>query len=669
MTKRFSLIGIGLVLALGLAGGVLAEQSASLVFPLPAPDAPPAGSPVATHGKLSISNNKIVNKSGTAVQLKGMSFFWSNSGVGGIFYNERVISWLAHDWKVDILRVAMGAETDGTNKGYADGDKATQELLARVAIEESIKRGLYVIIDFHSHQEHRNEATTFFKDMAASYGKYPNVLYEIWNEPLGSGNSNSVSGSTIASYASAVGSAIRNAGADGIIIVGSPRWSSQPGDVNVTGVTNVAYSMHFYANSHGGDYRNTMTSAAGSRAIFATEWGTTNADAKGNVNTGESDNWISAMNQYSIGWTNWAIASVTKDNTDNTSILSGGGTQGGWSDNDLTTSGKYIRGKFPRGSGTYKVNVTQPASGGKIDVAKLKASYGWGESLELSAVPNAGWEIKTWKGNAKGNGPDLKEAFYALNLDISAEFYECGVIKNGHFTYDPVGWVQVASGNAKANALSVANNELVIDVTTAGASVWDVRAGNSSTTGMLAADHEYELKFKARSAAARDIFVRLSSSNYVSVYGDTLKASLTSSAQTFTHKFIVRRGATLQGGAVGFYGGDKAGKWYLSEVSLKDLGSVGTTGVASRPAASASVVRSSWAIVKSRAGAQLRGPAEGGAELSIYDTRGKLVKCMAAVNGLNLNSGAVNAPAGSYLLVVRNSGGAEIYKSTFTLTR
>jgi endoglucanase len=668
MMKRFTLTGIGLVLALGLAGSVWADKAASLVFPLPAPGEAPAGSPVATHGKLSISNNKIVNKSGTAVQLKGMSFFWSNSGNGGMFYNEGTISWLAHDWKVDVLRVAMGAETDGTNKGYVDGAKATQETLARVAIEESIKRGLYVIIDFHSHKEHRSEATTFFKDMATSYGKYPNVLYEIWNEPLGDGNSNSVSGATIASYASAVGSAIRSTnGAEGIIIVGSPRWSSQPSSVNVSGVTNVAYSMHFYANEHGASYRNEMTSAAGSRAIFATEWGTTNADAKGNVNKGESDNWLSAMEQNKIGWANWAVTGKTKDNPDNTSILANDGkTGGGWTDNDLTESGKYVRGKFPKGNATYKVTVTQPANGGKIDVSKLKSSYGWGESLDLTAVPNAGWEIKTWKGNATGNTPELKGTFYALNLDISADFYECGVIKNGHFTYDPVGWVQVASGNAKANALSVSNSELAVDVTTAGADVWEVRVGNSSTTGMLAADHEYELKFKARSAAPRDIFVRLSSSNYVSIYGDTLKASLTATAQTFTHKFIVRRGATLQGGAVGFYGGDKAGKWYLSEVSLKDLGSKGTE-IVSRHTPSA--VHASWAIVKSSAGAQLRGPAEGGAEVSIYDTRGKLVRSMAAADGLNLSSGAVNAPAGNYLLVVRNSGGAEIYKSKFTMTR
>jgi len=669
MAKRFSLIGIGLVLALGLAGGVWAEQSASLFFPLPAPeDAMPAGSPVATHGKLSVSGNKIVNKSGTAVQLKGMSFFWSNSGVGGIFYNEKTVSWLAHDWKVDILRVAMAGETDGTNKGYADGDKATQELLARTAIEECIKRGLYVIIDFHSHKEHRSEATTFFKDMATSYGKYPNVLYEIWNEPLGDGNSNNVSGSTIASYASAVGSAIRSTnGAEGIIIVGSPRWSSQPGSVSVSGVTNVAYSMHFYANEHGASYRNDMTSAAGSKAIFATEWGTTNADAKGNVNTGESNTWLSTMDQYSIGWTNWAIAAITKDNTDKTSILQNGKTGGDWTDSDLTESGKYIRGKFPKGNGTYKVTVTQPAAGGKIDVSKLKNSYGWGEVLDLTAVPNDGWEVKTWTGNATGNAPNLLGSFYALNPSISAEFYECGVIKNGHFTYDPIGWVQVASGNAKANALSVSNSELVIDVTAAGANVWELRVGNSSTTGMLAADHEYELKFKARSASARDIFVRLSSSNYVSIYGDTLKASLTTVAQTFTHKFIVRRGATLQGGAVGFFSGDKTGKWYLSEVSLKDLGDRGPTGIASRPATPA--VRASWSIVKNGAGLQLRGPIESGAEVFIYDTRGKLVRNAAAIDGLNLSSGALNAPAGSYLLVVRNNAGADIYKSKFTMSR
>jgi len=94
---------------------------------------------------------------------------------------------------------------------------------------------------------------------------------------------------------------------------------------------------------------------------------------------------------------------------------------------------------------------------------------------------------------------------------------------------------------------------------------------------------------------------------------------------------------------------------------------VGTSGVISRPAAS--VVRTSWSIVKSGAGVQLRGPAESGAEVSVYDTRGKLVRSMAAVDGQMLNVGAVNAPAGNYLLVVRNGSGAEVYKSKFAITR
>jgi endoglucanase len=43
-----------------------------------------------------------------------------------------------------------------------------------------------VIIDWHIHeaQSAKAEAIAFFKQMATDYGKYPHVIYEIWNEPL-----------------------------------------------------------------------------------------------------------------------------------------------------------------------------------------------------------------------------------------------------------------------------------------------------------------------------------------------------------------------------------------------------------------------------------------------------------------------------------------------------
>ena len=47
------------------------------------------------------------------------------------------------------------------------------------------KQGIYVVIDFHEHgAENFVKSKTFFSAMAQKYGNFPNVIYEIYNEPL-----------------------------------------------------------------------------------------------------------------------------------------------------------------------------------------------------------------------------------------------------------------------------------------------------------------------------------------------------------------------------------------------------------------------------------------------------------------------------------------------------
>jgi endoglucanase len=73
-----------------------------------------AQTPVANHGALSVSGNRIVNQYGDTVSFAGNSMFWSNTGwEGAPFYNASCVNWLQSDWNATIVRAAMGVEDQG----------------------------------------------------------------------------------------------------------------------------------------------------------------------------------------------------------------------------------------------------------------------------------------------------------------------------------------------------------------------------------------------------------------------------------------------------------------------------------------------------------------------------------------------------------------------------
>lgn len=297
-----------------------------------------AQTPVQTHGALSVSGNQIVNKDGQSVSFAGSSLFWSNTGWGGEnFYKPEVVEWLHTDWNASIVRAAMGVEDNG---GFISDASNSQKV--KTIVDAAIDQGIYVIIDWHSHhaEDYETQAIQFFEEMATLYGENENVIYEIYNEPL---NTTSWPNS-IKPYAEAVIAAIRAIDSDNLIIVGSSTWSQ---DVDIAssspivGYSNIAYTLHFYAGTHGQFLRDkAQTALDNGIALMVTEWGAVEANGDGDVDFSETSEWMDFLRENSISHCNWAL----NDKEEGASSLKpGASTTGNWATSDLTTSGSLVR--------------------------------------------------------------------------------------------------------------------------------------------------------------------------------------------------------------------------------------------------------------------------------------------------------------------------------------
>ena len=296
-----------------------------------------AQTPVSLNGLLQVDGGKILNQQHVEPQLRGLSFSWSLWG-GRKYYNPAVLDWIVSDFKVSIVRVAMGVQP---KHGYLEEPELQKQLVVD-EVDEAIKKGIYVLIDWHDHNGnlHTEQAKAFFADMAKKYAGVPNVIYEIWNEPA------RTTWDTVKNYAMQVIPEIRKYDADNLIIVGSPHWDQ---DVDVAakdpikGFKNIAYSFHFYASdpNHQDKLRGKADLAIKlGLPLMVTEWGVGESDGNGKFDRDKTKAWLDWMEANHLSWANWNIT----DKSETTAILQPGAPiNGGWTDNQLTAAGFYIR--------------------------------------------------------------------------------------------------------------------------------------------------------------------------------------------------------------------------------------------------------------------------------------------------------------------------------------
>lgn len=266
---------------------------------------------------------------GTPVSWHGVSFGWHN--IWPRFYNAGALSTLRNDWGCSIFRASIG--TDGHARidnpdchyGYIQEPGFALECLYAL-IDEAVRTGSYIIVDWHSHNLYTDEAVEFFTRVARRYKGVPNVIYELFNEPvcdsfereasyadLGNEEAMKAYWKQLKDYAAKVIAAISAEDpSEPLILMGCPSWDQRidlPAQDPIEGYANLMYTVHFYAATHGQWLRDRCDFAlAKGLPLFISECAACEASGDGPMDDAEWQAWTSWADSRGVSLMAWSIS-------------------------------------------------------------------------------------------------------------------------------------------------------------------------------------------------------------------------------------------------------------------------------------------------------------------------------------------------------------------------
>ena len=223
--------------------------------------------------------------------------------------NKAAFKTLRDNWGVNCIRLAM--YTEEYNGYCSGGNQAELRKLINNGVKYATELGMYVIIDWHilsdgNPAKNKKQAISFFKYMAKKYKNQNNIFYEICNEPNGGTSWNRIKG-----YASSVIKIIRKYDKKNIILVGTPTWSQDvdvAADSPIKGYSNIMYTFHFYAATHGDCYRQKVQAAIQKGLpVFVSEFGISESSGNGRIDKNEANKWMQFLKKNKISYVCWSL--------------------------------------------------------------------------------------------------------------------------------------------------------------------------------------------------------------------------------------------------------------------------------------------------------------------------------------------------------------------------
>ena len=263
-------------------------------------------------GNLRVIDGKLCSDSGEPVMLRGVST--NELLVSESFLNDALFGELSETYGVNLVRLAVYTYGVGIIGYCTGGDRERYRKDVAAGVEFAKAHDMYALIDWHILSDgdpntYIDEAKRFFAETAETYAGYDNVLYEICNEP------NGVDWAAVKAYASEIIPVIREKDPDSVIIVGNPDWSKDLKSVAADPLVfdNILYTFHFYAASHGQEFRDTVEQVSrNGLPVFVSEYSVTAASGGFPRDLESADLWIDLLEREHISYCLWSLSKANE---------------------------------------------------------------------------------------------------------------------------------------------------------------------------------------------------------------------------------------------------------------------------------------------------------------------------------------------------------------------
>jgi len=272
-------------------------------------------SPATSTPWLSISGRYIKDPGGKNVILRGVSLV-DISVANSRTRNANALIDMATDnangWYARVVRLPVYPDAIDGQPGWKTDPAAYFSKHLDPAVQHCISKQIYCIIDWHYIKDYNsNEVDTatraFWKYVAPKYANSPNVIFELYNEPIYPD-----SWSTWKTTAQPWVDIIRAAAPKNLILIGGPRWSQNVAEAATNPFTgsNLVYVAHIYPEQGGQSVWDAWFGKSSSTVpYFITEWGWQQG---GNVptngtKTGYGVPFSAYLDSKGVSWTAWVF--------------------------------------------------------------------------------------------------------------------------------------------------------------------------------------------------------------------------------------------------------------------------------------------------------------------------------------------------------------------------